>query len=468
MPDRPTTAVPRDFLCEHTSAKSRVLALVGHPDGPASLQAVLTCRQPELAHRAAQLLRGALHSTPATWRAQPLELLCAQLPDAPASSVRGAVAHLLAGTWPVTEGSLIPWPDSLTDAEDEEEDPQDHGSARTPDDARLADLSGPVVRIAILREYHVHDEEALLRSAAASGWTPLPSGELDGQDPKDIVGAVMALADDGVDLAGADTISDQSTAGFLRSENGHELADWSTKPVSLHFGTGWRAATSAERTEADGERPDFAALFPVGEPHCEDPECEEDACQWQLTPRTADLLHTALSVLADQAYDDADELGDQPISRQEAQEGWGFFTRLPKLTYTADLQWRRRMARAADDLAGDLEAGHWPEPTCTAEELTLHLALGEAPDYADETTDDPEADHHALPEHKDDYDFDTCKDVLFQDHDVLMLYSARHDGIEDPDDDTNQTLGIGDLRPAAWFHPFQNETARDPHRGFRR
>ncbi|MFJ9523061.1 hypothetical protein ACIRPK_33040 [Kitasatospora sp. NPDC101801] len=79
--------------------------------------------------------------------------------------------------------------------------------------------------------------------------------------------------------------------------------------------------------------------------HCEDPRCEEASCQWQLTPRTADLLHTALPVLADQAYDDTDELGDRPINRQDTQEGWGLFTRLPRLTFTADLQWRRRMAR---------------------------------------------------------------------------------------------------------------------------
>lgn len=44
------------------------------------------------------------------------------------------------------------------------------------------------------------------------------------------------------------------------------------------------------------------------------------------------------------------------------------------------LQWRRRFARAADDLASDLERGQWPEPTCTAEGLVLHLSIRDAAD----------------------------------------------------------------------------------------
>ncbi|MFD4660985.1 hypothetical protein ACFWP2_35815 [Kitasatospora sp. NPDC058444] len=55
-----------------------------------------------------------------------------------------------------------------------------------------------------------------------------------------------------------------------------------------------------------------------------------------------------------------------------------------------------------------------------------------------------------------------------EDTDVLMLYSSRFDGIEDPDGDANRQLGVGDLRAQAWFEPFGNVTARDPHRGFRR
>ncbi|WP_052230321.1 hypothetical protein [Streptomyces sp. CT34] len=166
-------------------------------------------------------------------------------------------------------------------------------------------------------------------------------------------------------------------------------------------------------------------------------------------PSNANVLHMELCVLADEHEGD-----------------WGVFTYLPKLTFTADLQWRRRFARAADDLAGDLERGRWPEPTCTAEELALHLALRDADERGDE--EHATGRHGRLPVHRYDYDFDTCSEVFFQDYDVLMLYSARFDGIEDPDDETNRYMGIGDLRPAAWFDPFLNVPAADPHRGFRR
>ncbi|MEU3408339.1 hypothetical protein ABZ766_30915 [Streptomyces sp. NPDC006670] len=139
---------------------------------------------------------------------------------------------------------------------------------------------------------------------------------------------------------------------------------------------------------------------------------------------------------------------------------------LPKLTFATDLQWRRRFARAADDLARDLERGQWLQPSCTAEELALHLAVRDAGERGDEDLDTGRRGR--WPSHRDDYDFDMCSEVFFQDSDVLMLYSARFDGVEDPDDETNLRLGIGDLRAAAWFEPFLNVPARDPHRGFRR
>ncbi|MGW0756028.1 hypothetical protein ACWD1Y_05985 [Streptomyces sp. NPDC002814] len=56
----------------------------------------------------------------------------------------------------------------------------------------------------------------------------------------------------------------------------------------------------------------------------------------------------------------------------------------------------------------------------------------------------------------------------FPDHDVLILFDARLDGIEDPDGAVNQRLGMGDLRAAEWSGPFGHPPARDPERGFRR
>jgi hypothetical protein len=76
--------------------------------------------------------------------------------------------------------------------------------------------------------------------------------------------------------------------------------------------------------------------------------------------------------------------------------------------------------------------------------------------------------HAALPEHNDDYTWDDCSELLFQDHDVLMLFNDSLDGFEDPATDLNKESGAGDLRPQAWFDFFANEEPRDPNRGFRR
>ncbi|MQS14786.1 hypothetical protein F7Q99_21605 [Streptomyces kaniharaensis] len=488
MPDYQLTSVPRDFLCEHTPSKSRVLALVAHDGGPASLQAVLTCREPEVAHRAAQLLLSALRSRPGPWVAERVDDLCGQLPDAPAASLRQAVERALAGIWTASAGTLINWPEGRADAgsddgddlkgdnldgdgESDQDGEESDRATRTPHDARLRDLAGPVVRVAMLREFHVHDRKALLDAAAEQGWTALPAEDLTDDDPHDLVGAVMWLADPAIEIEGADSLLDRTQGFCLRRDKGHEVAQWSAEPIVEDFGAGWRQPETdrSEESTRDEELPDFAEIFRVESAHCDDPECGEEPCQWQLTPRTADILHTTLCLLADEAYDDADELGDGRLVPDEHEGNWGVFARLPKLTFDADLQWRRRFARAADDLADDLEHGRWPQPTCTAEELALHLALDDARDRATELDEEDDSDTHSmLPTHPDDYDYGTCTEMFFQDTDVLMLYSPRFDGIEDPDADTNQQLGGGDLRAKAWFEPFLNVKTRDPHRGFRR
>ncbi|MEU8618590.1 hypothetical protein [Streptomyces sp. NPDC048623] len=372
-------------------------------------------------------------------------------------------------------GSFLKWEQLADDVDDDSEEDGDPDAARrdarTPNDARLADLAGPVIRVEVLREFHVHDPQAVLKAARGAGWEPLPSQSTESDDPQDIVGAVMWLGEADAEIEGADTVTEASQGMRLYTEEGHEVADWSKEAVVADFGAGWRYSAAVRRGEqakpsTKGKSLDFAALFATEAPHCDDPECEDERCQWRLTPRTADLLYTELCVLADQAYDDSEELGDRTVVPDEYDGHWGVFSYLPKLTFAADLQWRRRFARAADDLASDLERGQWPEPTCTAEELALHLAIRDAADH--EVEDDAASDHGRLPTHRDDYDFDMCSEVFSQDTDVLMLYNARFDGIEDPDGETNQHMGIGDLRAEAWFEPFLNVDARDPHRGFRR
>ncbi|MFD8909918.1 hypothetical protein [Streptomyces sp. NPDC059575] len=474
MSVQPILAALRSFHCEHTSSKSRIFALVHHQEGPASLQAVLTCRQPELAQQAVGILHQAMGSSADAWKPESLEKLCAQLPDAPASSLRSAARHALAGVWPMAPGSFLKW-EQVDGVVDGSEDNGGTGvrtrAVHTPSEARLADLAGPVIRVEVLREFHVHDQRAVLKAARSAGWEPLPNEDPEDDDPQDLVGAVLWLGQTDHAVQGADTVTDTAQGFRLRTEEGHEVADWSEEAVVADFGAGWRHAEAVRRAEsanlsAQEQRLDFAALFPMEPPHCDDPECENEECQWQLTPRTADALYTELCVLADQAYDDSEELGDRPVVPDEDDGQWGVFAYLPKLTFAADLQWRRGFARAADDLAGDLKRGQSPEPTCTAEELALHVAMRDARDSVAEG--DVTGDHRRLPRHRDDYDFGRCSTLFFQDTDVRMLYNARFDGIEERRGETNQHMGIGDLRSAEWFEPFLNVQARDPHRGYRR
>lgn len=299
-------------------------------------------------------------------------------------------------------------------------------------------------------ELHVHNGDRLRAAAIATGWSPGDPDELPDDDPQDLTGAVMCLTDDLSTVPGADLIALESTGDLLGVDWGDELADWSSEPVEAQFGGRRRLPQSSENDE---RLPDFFALFPV----------DEDEDGWQVTPRTASALHAALCVLADEAYDDIDQHGDNPVG----DEGyWLTFDRLPRISWRQDATWRRLLARAADDLAGDLECGRWPIPRCNAEELILHLAIEDA-EAAVADQEDIESQRD-LPEYEDDYDWDMCSQILFQDNDVRLLYENCADGIEDRDGDLNIHLGIGDLRPGNWFTFFNNVEPRDPNRGFRR
>lgn len=337
----------------------------------------------------------------------------------------------------------------------------------SPPRSRSRSQRGAVIRITHTYEYRVTDEDALLHAAADRGWQPLPASERGEDDPRDLIGAMRALTAQ-PDVAGTRTLEHRSTA---------ELHTLTPVPVPApvpavapgpvpavapgpvpgpgdpagpaHHGAARPPDRRTGPAPAAVRTPDFAALFAPRDHPCTAAGRHPGKHRWQLTPRTADLLHTALAVLADQAYDDAQYLADHllPGAGPASLE---VFDRLPPLTWTADHRWRRRMARAFDDLAGDLADGHWPEPTCTAEEMALHLAVQDVPAHLDDLCEDD--DHHTLPQHQDDYDL---SHPLFRNEDVLMLFHT------DP-------TGPAGLGRAAWFTPFDPSRGRNPRRGFRR
>ncbi|MEU6395350.1 hypothetical protein, partial [Streptomyces sp. NPDC046939] len=196
----------------------------------------------------------------------------------------------------------------------------------------------------------------------------------------------------------------------------------------------------------------------------EEPEDQDEQDEEVLTPRTAAVLAWAGEELSAQAWQEVTALGDEPLPPGAD----GVFGRLPAITRRRDGQWRRQMARAFDDLTGDLR--NTPvgvEPTCTGEEMALHLMISHARSI---TGNRPRALHDRvahLPQRSADHDWERCSDPLFEDHDVLMFFDAQLDGVDDLEGEIHQTLGLVNLAADEWFEPFRADGARDPHRASR-
>ncbi|GHE51143.1 hypothetical protein [Streptomyces capitiformicae] len=182
-----------------------------------------------------------------------------------------------------------------------------------------------------------------------------------------------------------------------------------------------------------------------------------------LTARTRIVLLLALQDLSDQAWEEAAALGDEPLPRGAG----GLFGALPPVTLRQDATWRRHMARTFDDLAADLSSEAEFEPRCTGEEMALHLGIARARHLTHNQPRRVRDSVENLPEHRRDFDWEACSDLLFQDHDVLMLFDNSLDGIEDGDSQVSQALGVINLAAQDWFDAFDPEQARDPARGFR-
>lgn len=92
----------------------------------------------------------------------------------------------------------------------------------------------------------------------------------------------------------------------------------------------------------------------------------------------------------------------------------------------------------------------------TAEELVAHHIIEVTIDLVgdgvfESDSDDPTALPIMLRE------LDELKDLAFEDHDVLMLFDPRFDGIETSDDERLAPLGLRNLHPSEWFDPFRAE-----------
>lgn len=180
--------------------------------------------------------------------------------------------------------------------------------------------------------------------------------------------------------------------------------------------------------------PDFAALY--------EPGYSRGA---RMTPRMAYSLWHSSVYLADTWRDGRDD----PELLVES---------LPPLARPlAHGEWYDRFADGFDQLADRIAAGDGDQErlaSCTGEEMALHLAI----DLAEALTIDGLLDLDAassLPDHgTDDGDFDTMRNLLFTDHDVLILFDPAMDGAEIPGSLLERAERYANLHPRDWFKPF--------------
>lgn len=174
----------------------------------------------------------------------------------------------------------------------------------------------------------------------------------------------------------------------------------------------------------------------------------------RLTPRQRELLRTYLWVHADDSYDDVEERGELPV--EDSLGWWSMFDRLPSAAWACPVSWRRQMARAFDDLAQDLEAGHLPYPRCVAEEVALVLSVATAQSmWMDDQYGDDVAE---LPASAGDGDWIAATDALVGNRHIAWHLSPGEAPVwlsDVPDPDT-------------WFDIFDGFETRPASRGFRR
>lgn len=177
-------------------------------------------------------------------------------------------------------------------------------------------------------------------------------------------------------------------------------------------------------------QPDFATIY------------RDD---WPITPRMAAHLWSAALFIADTHRDGTqlDMLRDElpPVAR--------------RLT---DDAWMRRFVSSFDALAARIATGGFASEqlaSCTAEEMALHLVIDLAAGFvADGILGTPQH----LPAHgEDDTDFELAREMLFRDHDVLMLFNASLDGIEDESNELHEEFRFANLHPRDWFVTFDDQ-----------
>lgn len=218
-----TTAAPMHFFCEHGPQSSRIMVMLHRPGMSPAAQTVIDELDATTAEKVARLLdQAAEHGLTPGIQAE-FEQASINLSTAHAAPLRQAAEWANRRSWPVPDYALHSYAtedlEDEYDADDEEAD--DDARAGTP---RLADLTGPVVRVERIVDVHIVDQQAFLAAMRAGHWEP----DLEASDdPVDLLGAVMSAAEDGGPWEGARLVAEQTNAELLDPASGDELILWS-------------------------------------------------------------------------------------------------------------------------------------------------------------------------------------------------------------------------------------------------
>jgi hypothetical protein len=184
------------------------------------------------------------------------------------------------------------------------------------------------------------------------------------------------------------------------------------------------------------DSPDFARLY--GDPDS------------TLSPRMASQLWTTAIYLAD-TYADPDVTD---LLKRE----------LPPIARRmADDVWMERFVVCFEAIATRLARGRFASSqlaSCTGEEMALHLVIDSA--EAGVSDDAIPLDDSLPADPERDRDFEWAREVLFRDHDFLLLFNPSLDGIEDNDSDLSQRHMFANLHPQRWFLPFPDQLDDEP------
>jgi hypothetical protein len=472
-------------------------------DGNESLRAVLTCTDRLLAESAAALLSQATDGGPGPNMNSEAERIAAELPGAPAASFRQALQYAYDGAWPIDDHDALPTYDQvhasygydLTDDQAVTAWSRD-SATRTPSDARLTDLTGPVLRVVTMLELHVYDPKRLLAAARLTGWTP-PSDEDDADEQDDILDAAMVLAGDESTIPGVDIVTEAGHGQHLVSGRGDEISDWSEQPIEVSFGTGWRARRSPDTTTANSDHsglllpntepteepsatsasergftpairakltavadrvrhPSFPLIYFVSRETILDDAIEDDADIPDGEREPARLRRAALALAADEIIErcvadlqtvEFDRNG-QVVDSDDAEETfvYEFFPSRFRSSYNE--RFYRDILVTAVKVAYDLADPDGEEATCTAEEI-VRQAIGELATVWWDTSDLGES--LLGPD-----------EMWLEDTDFEYLYDKRYDGLED-DPAQQAGMGISVSRPEGWFTPFNDGRIVHPY-----